>query len=68
MDRLFFLKTSGIGLASFGLMAAAPDFLHQFASAQTKNAFGKKKALVTIFQRGAVDGLNMIVPHGDAEY
>ena len=68
MDRRFFLKTSGIGLASFGFMAAAPDFLHHFASAQTKSAFGKKKVLVTIFQRGAVDGLNMIVPHGDPEY
>ena len=68
MDRRYFLKTSGIGLASFGVMAAAPEFLHQFASAQTKNAFGKRKILVTIFQRGAVDGLNMIVPHGDSEY
>lgn len=68
MNRRYFIKTSGIGLASFGLMAAAPEFLHQFASAQTKNAFGKKKVLVTIFQRGAVDGLNMIVPHGDREY
>jgi uncharacterized protein (DUF1501 family) len=68
MDRRFFLKQSGIGLASFGLMAAAPEFLHQFAAAQTKNGFGKKKVLVTIFQRGAVDGLNMIVPHGDGEY
>jgi uncharacterized protein (DUF1501 family) len=68
MDRRFFLKTSGIGLASFGLMAAAPDFLRQFASAQSKNAFEKKKVLVTIFQCGAVDGLNVIVPHGDAEY
>src|SRR5687767_12476959 len=68
MDRRFFLKQSGIGLASFGLMAAAPEFLHQFAAAQSKNGFGKKKVLVTIFQRGAVDGLNMIVPHGDGEY
>ena len=68
MDRRFFLKQSGIGLASFGLMAAAPEFLHQFASAQTKNGYGRKKVLVTIFQRGAVDGLNMIVPHGDPEY
>ncbi|MEP7214197.1 MAG: DUF1501 domain-containing protein [Acidobacteriota bacterium] len=69
MDRRFFLKTGGIGLASFGLMAAAPEFLHQFAAAQTKTAgFGKKKVLVTIFQRGAVDGLNMIVPHGESEY
>ncbi len=68
MDRRYFLKTSGIGLASFGLMAAAPDFLHQFATAQTTNRFAKKKVLVTIFQRGAVDGLSMIVPHGDGEY
>ncbi|MEO8572599.1 MAG: DUF1501 domain-containing protein [Pyrinomonadaceae bacterium] len=69
MDRRYFLKSSGIGLASFGLMAAAPEFLHQFASAQTaKGAYGKKKVLVTIFQRGAVDGLNMIVPHGDSAY
>jgi uncharacterized protein (DUF1501 family) len=68
MDRRLFLKSSGIGLASFGFMAAAPEFLHQFASAQSKNGYGKKKVLVTIFQRGAVDGLNMIVPHGDSEY
>src|SRR5215203_3400472 len=69
MDRRYFLKTSSIGLASFGLMAAAPEFLHQFAGAQSlKDGFGKKKVLVTIFQRGAVDGLNMIVPHGDGEY
>lgn len=69
MDRRYFLKTSGIGLASFGFMAAAPDFLHQFGNAQAvMNGYGKKKVLVTIFQRGAVDGLNMIMPHGDSEY
>src|SRR5687767_1881396 len=68
MDRRYFLKTSGISLASFGFMAAAPEFLHQFANAQAANGSGKKKVLVTIFQRGAVDGLNMIVPHGEAEY
>ena len=69
MDRRYFLKTGGIGLASFGVMAAAPEFLHQFAHAQALNdGYGKKKVLVTIFQRGAVDGLNMVVPHGDAEY
>jgi len=68
MDRRFFLRSSGIGLASFGFMAAAPEFLHQFASAQTKGGYGRKKVLVTIFQRGAVDGLNMVVPYGDSEY
>lgn len=69
MDRRYFLKTSGIGLASFGFMAAAPDFLHQFATAQAAGkGFGRKKVLVTIFQRGAVDGLNVVVPHGESDY
>lgn len=69
MDRRYFLKASGIGLASFGLMSVAPEFLHQFANAATlTDGYGKKKTLITIFQRGAVDGLNMVVPHGDSEY
>ena len=69
MDRRYFLKRSGIAFAGFGLMAATPSFLQQFANAALlKDSYGKKKVLVTIFQRGAVDGLNMIVPHGDAEY
>lgn len=50
-------------------MAAAPEFLHQFAGAQVGNkGYGRRKVLVTIFQRGAVDGLNMIVPYGESEY
>lgn len=68
MDRRYFLKTGGIGLASFGFMAAAPEFLHQFAQAATSHGYDRRKVLVTIFQRGAVDGLNMIVPYGDSEY
>lgn len=69
MDRRYFLKSSGIALASFGLMSVAPNFLQQFANAQTltdKN--GRKKTLIVIFQRGAVDGLNMVVPYGDSDY
>lgn len=71
MDRRYFLRNTGIGLASFGLMTAAPKFLHQFANAASisgGNGYGRKKVLVTIFQRGAVDGLNVIVPHGESEY
>ena len=69
MDRRYFLKTGGIGLASFGLMSVAPKFLHQFANAATlTDSYGKKKILITIFQRGAVDGLNMVVPYGESEY
>lgn len=69
MDRRYFLKSSGIALASFGLMSAAPNFLHQFANAQTLTGEnGKRRILITIFQRGAVDGLNMVVPYGESEY
>jgi len=69
MDRRYFLKSGGITLASFGLMSVAPQFLHQFANAQTlTGTAGKKKILITIFQRGAVDGLNMVVPYGDSDY
>ena len=42
----------------------APSFL-----ARTAEAAGTRtRLLVAIFQRGAVDGLNMIVPYGDAAY
>ena len=69
MDRRYFLKSSGIALASLGVMSAAPRFLHQFADAAAlTDAYGKKKILITIFQRGAVDGLNMVVPFGESEY
>ncbi len=69
MDRRYFLKSSGVALASFGLMGAAPEFLHQFAHAASNvDQYGKRKILINIFQRGAVDGLNMIVPYGESEY
>jgi hypothetical protein len=56
MNRRYFLKNAGIGLASFGFMAAAPDFLHQFAAAQSAaKGYGKKKVLVTVFQPSADD-------------
>jgi uncharacterized protein (DUF1501 family) len=61
-DRRFFLKSSGLALASLGF---APVFLRR-ALAATDPARGK--VLVTIFQRGAVDGLSMIPPVADAAY
>jgi uncharacterized protein (DUF1501 family) len=69
MDRRYFIKSSGIALASFGLTSVSPTFLHQFANAQSfTNKGSKKKTLIVIFQRGAVDGLNMVVPFGDSDY
>lgn len=64
LARRLFLKNSAV--AMFGL-GAAPLWLSRAMYAQNQVA-GKKKVLIAIFQRGAVDGLNMVVPHGDAGY
>ncbi len=66
MDRRFFLKNSGIALASLGVATASPTFLTR-TLAQTGKS-GRKKLLVAIFQRGAMDGLNAVVPYGDQAY
>jgi uncharacterized protein (DUF1501 family) len=68
ISRRFFLRAGGLALASFGL---EPLFLARAAyGAVRPHAAGPagRKALVCLFQRGAVDGLSMIVPHGDAAY
>ncbi|HEY9401371.1 MAG TPA: DUF1501 domain-containing protein [Pyrinomonadaceae bacterium] len=70
MNRRFFLKSGGIALASVGLAGASPSFLQRVVAAQGATAAGggRRKTLIAIFQRGAVDGLNMIVPHGEKNY
>src|ERR1043166_3806202 len=61
MNRRIFLKNGSLALVSLGF---APVFIARTAQA----ARARQKVLVAIFQRGAVDGLNMIVPFGDKEY
>jgi uncharacterized protein (DUF1501 family) len=61
MTRRIFLKNGSVALISLGF---TPAFIAQSAKA----AQARKKILVAIFQRGAVDGLNMIVPFGDRNY
>lgn len=70
INRRYFLKSSGIALASIGAIHCAPPFLQRVALAERLNniAGNRRKTLITIFQRGAVDGLNMVVPHGDRAY
>src|SRR5256714_6269161 len=67
MNRRYFMKSGGIPLASFGVMASAPSFLKR-TLAQTMNATARRKTLIAIFQRGAVDGLNVVVPFGEHNY
>ena len=61
--RRGFLK--GSSLAMFGI-GSAPSWLARAAFAGVSAP--RKKVLVTIFQRGAADGLNVVVPFGDPRY
>src|SRR5882757_1929867 len=62
-SRRVFLKNGAFALVSLGF---APSFLTRTAFAA--GATGRPKRLIAIFQRGAVDGLSVIVPFGDNEY
>jgi uncharacterized protein (DUF1501 family) len=64
MNRRVFLKSSAVAMFGVG---AAPAWLARAAAATEGNGRGKK-VLVAIFQRGAVDGLNVVVPFGDRHY
>jgi uncharacterized protein (DUF1501 family) len=61
-SRRYFLKQSGIGLVGLSTM---PAFL-QRAIASTTGAGNKQ--LVVLFQRGAADGLNIVVPFAESNY
>src|SRR2546427_6874475 len=61
MNRRIFLKS---GACSLVARAGPPRFLVRTAAA----ADARGKVLVAVFQRGAVDGLGMIMPHGDPAY
>lgn len=66
-SRRFFLRSGSLALAGIGLAHAAPSFLQRAAFAQGSKG-GRRKTLIAIFLRGAVDGLSMIVPHGESHY
>jgi len=62
ISRRYFLKDGGIAMLG---MASLPAFLQRAVAATA--AAGKKK-MVVLFQRGAMDGLNVIVPFGERNY
>src|SRR5688572_5975743 len=63
INRRVFVKSGAMALVAMGL---PPTFLTRSLLAETKRA--GKKTVIAIFQRGAVDGLNMVVPFGEAAY
>lgn len=66
-SRRVFLKNGAFALVSLGFAPGfAPSFLARTAFAAGTGS--RAKRLIAVFQRGAVDGLSMIVPYGDADY
>jgi uncharacterized protein (DUF1501 family) len=71
MDRRVFMKSGALSLVTMGL---SPSFLRRTAfgaelmhgAARHGNARGK--TLICLFQRGAADALNVVVPFGESAY
>ena len=69
ISRRVFVRSGGLALVSLGM---DPLFLDRAAYALSgplpPSPDRNRPILVCLFMRGAVDGLNMIVPHGDPLY
>jgi uncharacterized protein (DUF1501 family) len=64
ITRRVFLRNSALAVVG---TAAVPSFLARAAWGATQSGT-RNKRLVVIFQRGAADGLNIVVPHGEPQY
>src|SRR5580704_15055243 len=63
ITRRAFLKSGAMAVIG---TAAIPSFLTRAACGAAAAAANKR--LVVIFQRGAADGLNIVVPHAEPSY
>src|SRR6204780_64076 len=62
VSRRYFLKSGGVAIIG---LASLPSFLQRAVAA---TAGPNKKKMVVLFQRGAMDGLNVVVPFGEPNY
>jgi uncharacterized protein (DUF1501 family) len=70
MNRRVFMKSGAMALVTMGL---SPSFLRRvvYGSELVRGAAargGRGKTLICLFQRGAADALNVLVPHGEESY
>ncbi len=63
-SRRIFLRNAALAMVGIG---TAPVWLERALYAQGAPS-RRKKVLVAIFQRGAADGLNIVVPHSEQAY
>src|SRR5580658_10519532 len=64
ITRRIFLRNSALAVVG---TAAVPSFLTRAAFGAVDTG-GRTKRLVVIFQRGAADGLNIVVPYAEPQY
>jgi uncharacterized protein (DUF1501 family) len=65
MQRRVFVKSGALALVTMGL---SPRFLRRTAFGMELPGAAKGKTLICLFQRGAADALNVVVPHGESAY
>jgi uncharacterized protein (DUF1501 family) len=65
MERRAFVKSGALALVTMGL---SPSFLRRTAFGMDLFNAPKGKVLICLFQRGAADALNIVVPHGEKAY
>lgn len=65
MERRAFVKSGALALVTMGL---SPSFLRRTAFGMKLFNAPKGKVLICLFQRGAADALNIVVPHGERAY
>ncbi len=71
MNRRVFMKSGALSLVTLGL---SPSFLRRtaFGAELLRGAATgggtRGRTLICLFQRGAADALNVVVPHGEAAY
>ncbi len=64
LSRRAFLRRAAL-LSATGIVLLSP---HAWAGRALASSGGNRNRLVVVFLRGAVDGLNVVVPHGDSVY
>lgn len=65
MQRRYFVKSGAVALATMGL---SPSFLRRMTLGMELPTAEKGKVLICLFQRGAADALNVVVPFGERAY
>ncbi len=65
MQRRVFLKSGALALVTMGL---SPSFLQRTVMGMPLPRAARGKTLICLFQRGAADALNVVVPFGEKAY